>query len=362
MFRTGFIRSALADSFWFLGLPFVAVACALACQQWLTAVAISSISLWITAPHHFATWLRTYGLSEDWQRWHGRLILGPLLIAAAVVAGLTWAPITLLLVVMLWDNQHSLMQQHGFARIYDFKARTGAAATGRFDLMLACFLYGNLFLTTPMFTKLWLKEVCRLQIPISLDVLRTIQTASWTLTGICLCAYVGHMIWCLRHGYALNPIKYLFIAASYFLWYFTAWHTDSVLVWGVAHRIMHGLQYIVIVYWYLQSKKQQLGPKLPNRERWVQPRTVFGFVLMCAVYAVAYGLIARHPLEDFGFGVLHFMAVYQDAGQYGSEPMTAAAGYELYAAMIINGIAMLHYYFDSFIWRVREKPIQDGLT
>ena len=361
MFKTGFIRNGRADSFWFLGLPFLAIAAALACQQWLTAVAVASVSLWITAPHHFATWLRTYGLSEDWNRWTDRLIFGPLLICIAAVAGLTWAPITLMIVVMLWDQQHSLMQQHGFARIYDFKAGTGAGSTGRFDLMLAWFLYGNLFLTTPMFTKLWLRELYRLQIPLSLDAVETIQRVSWTLTGIYLGVYLGHAIWCLTRGYALNPIKYLFIAASYFLWYFTAWHTDSVLVYGVAHRLMHGLQYIVIVYWFLQAKRKRLGAELPKRERWVPPRTIFAFVLMCAVYAVAFALITRYPLDQFGFGVLHFMAVYQETPSYG-EPMTSDTAYQLFAAMVVNAAAMVHYYFDSFIWRVSEKTTQEGLT
>lgn len=135
-FRTGFIINRGGDFFWFLGLPFLAIGVALACQQWLPAVAIASVSLWITAPHHFATWLRAYGLKEDWQRFKGRLVIGPLVLVGLTLSGMAWAPITLILIITLWDHQHSLMQQHGFARIYDFKARTSAPSTGRFDLAL----------------------------------------------------------------------------------------------------------------------------------------------------------------------------------------------------------------------------------
>ena len=362
MIKTGFIHSWRADSFWFLALPFLAIAFALACQHWLTAVSLASVSLLITAPHHFATWLRTYGLTEDWNRWTDRLIFGPLLIGAAALVGLTWAPVTLVVVSMLWDSQHSLMQQHGFARIYDFKAKTGAASTGRFDLLLAWFLFGNLFLTAPMFTALWLRPVYRLQIPLSLEHLQTIQMASWSLTGAYLCVYVGHVIWCLVQGHALNPIKFVFIGASYFLWYFTAWHTNSILVFGVAHRLMHGLQYMVIVYWFLQAKRKRLGAEMPTRERWVQPRTVIPFIVMCAVYAVAYSLITRHSPDLLGFGVVHFMIVYEGPSGYGTEPMTTSTAYELFATSIIYSAAWVHYYFDSFIWRVSEKTTQEGLT
>ena len=133
-FRTGFIISRRGDLFWFLGLPFLAIGVALGCQQWLPAVAMASVALWITAPHHFVTWLRAYGLKEDWERHRGRLIIGPLLLFGLTLSGMAWAPITLVLVITMWDHQHSLMQQHGFARIYDFKAQTSAPSTGQFDL------------------------------------------------------------------------------------------------------------------------------------------------------------------------------------------------------------------------------------
>jgi len=109
---------------------------ALGAQRWLPFVVVASINLWITVPHHYATWVRTYGMPEDWQRFRERLLVGPLVIVLLTAAGLVWAPITLLLVVMAWDHQHSIMQQHGFVRVYNFKAGTGMPTTGRFDLTL----------------------------------------------------------------------------------------------------------------------------------------------------------------------------------------------------------------------------------
>ena len=80
MFQIGYILSRRGDLVWFIGLPFCAVLFALGSQLWLPAVALSSVALWVTFPHHFATWVRTYGFSEDRKRWTDRLIIGPLII------------------------------------------------------------------------------------------------------------------------------------------------------------------------------------------------------------------------------------------------------------------------------------------
>ena len=91
------------------------------------------------------------------------------------------------------------------------------------------------------------------------------------MTGLYICAYVGHAVQCVRQGYALNPIKYLFITTSYGLWYFTSWHTNSVLVHGIAHRLMHGVQYIVIVYYYVDHKAVRT-----HNKRWYCKISAFG--------------------------------------------------------------------------------------
>ena len=59
MFKTGYILNPKHDLVWFLGLPFFAVALALGFQAWLPYMAVASINLWITIPHHYAGWVRS---------------------------------------------------------------------------------------------------------------------------------------------------------------------------------------------------------------------------------------------------------------------------------------------------------------
>jgi hypothetical protein len=366
MFRTGYILGWRSDLLWFLGLPFLAIGVALACYHWLPVVAWASIGLWITIPHHFATWLRTYGLAEDWQRWKGRLIAGPIVIGAATLLGLRFAPGTALVLVTLWDHQHSLMQQHGLARIYDFKAKTGAPSTGRFDLLLNWILFGNMLLTAPLFANLWIRELYAWNLPFSAEGLRLFQQLCWGTTATYLCIYIGHAVWSLRRGHALNPIKFVFIGASYFMWYFTAWHTDSFLVFGISHRIMHGVQYIVIVHAYLQRKTLPTSDAPTDNaptalSKLMTMRSIPLFLIACAAYALLYQFVVMRPLEEFGFGITSFMSVYKAIPELGLDAISHEMGYDLFAAMVVQAAPMTHYYFDSFIWKVSDSKVQQGL-
>ncbi len=86
MFKSGYILSRRADLVWFLGLPFAAILVALGFQRWLPYVAIASINLWITIPHHYVSWVRSYGMPEVWQRFKQRLIVGPIVIVLFTAA------------------------------------------------------------------------------------------------------------------------------------------------------------------------------------------------------------------------------------------------------------------------------------
>lgn len=56
-----------------MSAPFIATAIALFFHTSLPYMAEASIAVWITVPHHYAGWMRGYGLGEDWSRWRTRL-------------------------------------------------------------------------------------------------------------------------------------------------------------------------------------------------------------------------------------------------------------------------------------------------
>lgn len=361
MFRTGYILSGRTDAFVFLTLPLLAIAVAFWSQGRLPAAAEASVALWITIPHHFATWLRTYGFSDERTRWRVQLLIGPFIILGVTLAGLRIAPVTVLLLVFLWDHQHSIMQQYGFARIYDFKAGTGAPTTGRFDFWLNWMLYLNLFLASPLWTRIWLEMLYQWGLTISAEVVSTIHFVSWTGTGVFACLYMRHVVQSIRSGHRINPIKYVFIGVSYALWYVMAWFNESLISHLLAHRIMHGVQYIVIVYSYIDRKAERTSVTKGILSRLRATGGVPVFLALSAIYAIAYVLIVGDGLEQFALGYEPFEWAFDSVKDWIPNDTTFSAGYDYFAYAVTQSVAVTHYYFDSFIWKVRDTRTQAGL-
>jgi hypothetical protein len=122
---------------------------------------------------------------------------------------------------------------------------------------------------------------------------------------------------------------------------------------------MHGVQYIVIAYWYTRRKAETSDHPDAVAARLVRSGNQWIFLLACVLYAIAYQLLIGHPVSEFGFG---FNPIASPAiSEHGLEAITPRGSYELYSIAIINTTALTHYYFDSFIWKVRDRRTQGGL-
>ncbi len=338
-FRPGYIVDRRNDAVWFLALPFVAVVLALLAQEHIPGNGRALIALFITTPHHCATWLRVYGSPPELARHRVRLVLGPVLLIVFAYELTMLAPFALLLVVHLWDHQHSIMQQYGFSRVYDFKAETGAPSTPKFDLYFNWIFFVNMLVVAPLWTVYWVRLLHEWQVPLSTPSVLQIQQISWTLTIAYGVVYLGHIAWSMRRGYALNPLKYLFLLSSYFLWYYTSFATSYLLVFLLAHRIMHGTQYIVMVYFYNRNHVERGGGDSRLLNYLGKPGHVAAFVFVCALYALVFDLLTKIDERGFSFG----------------------SDIDLVSYSLITSFALTHYYFDSFIWKVRSPEVQHGL-
>ncbi len=346
----GFIHTPRADAIWFIALPFIAIAIALLFHTQLPYVAQASIAVWITVPHHYAGWVRGYGLAEDWNQWRTRLIVGPLILIPTVLYGSAFIPITLAILLFLWDHQHSMMQQYGFARIYDFKSGSGAAMTGRWDFWMGIILYTNLLLTAPLWAELWIAELYRWDLALSADAIRTLQTTSYSITLTFLIAYGVHVARSVAAGHTVNPMKYAFVFVSYALWYYVAWQ-DSFLIYLVAHRLMHGLQYMAMVYWYVEKKEQVTGA-VP---RGLGSLSIVRYVFYGAIYAAVFHLAIGGGFNEMSFGLITALEG-DEAINFSTEKATG-----FYAATAVSAASVCHYYLDSYIWKIRETKTQEGL-
>jgi hypothetical protein len=340
--QTGYIVDRRQDYIWFIGLPFAAVAFALVSGHYLPGAALAAIALWVTIPHHFVTWLRVYGSPAEFARFRDRFVLGPLVLVGFVYALIHYAPLTLVLIVTLWDHQHSLMQQYGFSRVYDFKARAGAPSTAKFDLAFNWIFFVNMLVVSPLFSVIWVRMLHEWRVPVEAATVEAVHWVSWTVAIVYGLVYLGHVAWCARRGYALNPLKYAFMFSSYFLWYFTSFSTAYLLVFAVAHRIMHGIQYIVMVYYYNRHKVERTGGDSALLRH--VAGNLKAFLLICAAYAMVFHALTEGLVRDFGFGLVGFNT-----------------NFDLFSYSLLSSFALIHYYYDAFIWKVRKKEVQEGL-
>jgi hypothetical protein len=272
------------------------------------------------------------------------------LLGSSVVIGSAFAPMTLVIVLMLWDHQHSMMQQYGFSRIYDFKSGAGTPSTARLDFWLGVVLYGNMLIVAPLWSEFWIAELFHWGIGPRAETVQWVQGLSWAVTGLFAAAYLAHLGLSLAQGHRVNPMKYAFLLASYGLWYYVSWQ-DSMLVYLVAHRILHGVQYILMVYWYLDRKAERSGavPRLLGH------LSLGRFLWIGALYAVCFQLAIGAGLADLSFGLVNVLQAD------GVLRMTHEQATGVYAATIVNAAGAIHYYVDSFIWKVSDSNTQVGL-
>ena len=217
-----------------------------------------------------------------------------------------------------------------------------------------------MFLNAPLFSTMWIREFSRMHAPISVGFVETLQSTTQVVLIGYLVLYSFHLWKTASSGARINPIKYAFIAASYFLWYFVAWNTNSILLYAVAHRLMHGVQYIVMVYSYMQ----RTAAKGPVREgfwtRVVGPGRLRWFLVGGVAYALVFQLMINQPLDQFGFGVVNF-APYPAIAAFNLPALDYQAGYAMFSQVLVNTYGLMHYYLDSFIWKVQDKQTQRGL-
>ena len=84
------------------------------------------------------------------------------------------------------------------------------------------------------------------------------------------------------------------------------------------------------------------------------------YLLGGAAYAMVFQLLINRPLDEFGFGVVNF-APSPAIPQFNIPALDYSGAFALWSLMVVYLAGMMHYYVDSFIWKVRDKQVQGGL-
>ncbi|MEZ6031673.1 MAG: hypothetical protein R3C17_01095 [Planctomycetaceae bacterium] len=336
--RKPWMISAAADCFLILLTPLIAAPAVLLLSSEQVGVKAATISLIVAAffalGHHLPGLLRAYGDRELFQRFKWRFILAPPLILLAYFPLYDFHFDLYRLIILVWATWHGLMQVYGFVRIYDARFGSTSRATANWDWMLC--LCG---FVTP---RLWKPE----QVSHTLDhwyaaggpfisqaTLNLIRSVALAACVVVILGYTINYIVQLYRGPRPNPLKLVMLASGIGTWWFAMCFVDELILGIALFDICHDVQYNAIV-WTYNRRLASLSSSLSGFMKFLFRR---GAVILYVGLITAYGalglvapLVADGTVSRFFYGLIFTSTI-------------------------------LHYYYDGFIWKVRDKTNQLNL-
>jgi hypothetical protein len=306
----------------------------------LWAVRPSELSLYVAGfgalGHHLPGMMRAYGDRALFARFKVRFIVAPAFLVAVCLYFAFTEPKTTVLLAYLWSVWHAAMQTHGFLRIYDAKHHSTGALTAFLDQAAClCWFAAAVFLS-PTRIPYVLEGLYMAGVPkIPFAVIQSAQYGVLALTAAVTLAYVVNGVAAARAGRPPSPIKILLLATTVsFFWYANV-SVSNLLVGIVMWELFHDVQYLAIV-WLFNKKRAETDPDVGAFTRLVFGRGP-------AMVVMYLGLI-------LAYGSLHLV----------SQALPAE-----FPAKVLGGIlaasALLHFYYDGFIWKMRERQTRASL-
>jgi tetratricopeptide repeat protein len=292
--------------------------------------------------HHLPGMIRAYGDRELFQRFRARFLIAPVLLVVLAVAVAQYQLHTLTLVILIWGCWHGLMQVYGFVRIYDAKVGFHSAATAHWDWLLLASWFGTaqVFSDSKMadFLELWYQSGGLLIPPAFVFAFR------WVCLGISIAILIGfltnHVVQTYRgrieNKPTPNPVKLLLLVSGISFWWFAMVFVENPIVGVAFFEIFHDVQYLAIV-WLYNCRRVNATSDLGGFMKFLFRRGP-GMLSLYVGLVFVYGI----------YGFLHNRTAQDDVLQRSLLGLVWAS-------------TILHYYYDGFIWKVREKSTRLGL-
>jgi Flp pilus assembly protein TadD len=305
------------------------------------ALAVLSIS---ATGHHLPGFIRAYTDKGIFDRFRFRLsVVPPLMILLACVAARLKLSVVFLILIG-WSTWHGAMQILGFLRIYDLKAGFDSRMTARMDFQMCLAWFVQVVLWSAPKKASLLGSFYAAGGPlVPYGAARAFEWGWLSFTAAVTTAFlIRTSVNGLRHGY-WNGRKLLCMASSFGFWAYCMIGVNNLILGLVLWEIFHDLQYNVFV-WDYNQKRVERGLSESRFERFLfRPKA--GKIALYALCIIAYG--------SLGLLSQDVLNAYQSGKTYGSALSQFG---NVFAAS-----AMIHFYLDGFIWKVRDGKVQRDL-
>jgi len=299
-------------------------------RLWGHPVTVASLAVGaLTHAHLAAVFFRSHLNLGIFRRHPLRFVAAPLLLFAAMMLSV---PVMLVatVVVVFWDVYHSGLQTFGLARIYDRNQGNDPRQGRRLDYWLNHLLYAGPILggavmlahaeKLDLLDEIGWRRIAAIP-PLLAQNQQKLTAAVLAAGALFLVFYVWRYARLRREGYRISPLK-VYLLASTGLCSICTWGWNA---FGEAFFIMnffHAVQYLGLVWW-------SEGPNLRRAMRVPSGRKgALAAGIMFALTLTAYGVFAELQEPD----VRSLWCITQV-------------------------VALMHFWYDGFIWSVTRKQI-----
>ena len=276
--------------------------------------------------HHVPGLLRAYGDRALRRRFALRFALAPLFLGALCL-GLAFAGLhAMMLIAFAWGVWHALMQTYGFARIYGGKAGVTRLA-GRLDLALlgTWFAAGVILSPLRLHFLLDVGATCGVPLP-SPSLLLALRVIVGAATIAATLAWLIATAVALRRRSPVSAPRVILLVSSIAFWCFANVRVRHPLLGMPLFEIFHDAQYLAIV-WAFNRRRVDAAPTEVTS-------------------------LVRALFRPRALSLVAYVAIVIAYGALGLVAPTGPLGTTMNA--LLTASQLLHFYYDGFIWRVRE--------
>lgn len=343
-------QSQSSSSRWILGVwkdlllftltPLLIVPLVVMLQSRWVQVDVLTISLVVAGfgglGHHLPGMIRAYGDRDLFQRFRWRFILAPIFLLAVCIPLSEYHLNAMYIILSIWGCWHALMQVYGFVRIYDVKVGSVASITAMWDWLMCL----SWFSTAQVVSNGKMARMLEYFYNSGGPLIPPTWVHGFRLLSVCasiviLLGFSVNYLFQVRKGPSPNPVKLLMLATGIGFWWFAMVYVENIILGIALFEIFHDIQYLAIV-WLYNCRRVDKSPEIGPFMRFLFRRGP-GLLSLYIGLVFAYGLIA---------------IVFRDVPHDGFKQLILG---------LIWASTVLHFYFDGFIWKVRDKSTRQGL-
>jgi Tfp pilus assembly protein PilF len=241
-----------------------------------------------------------------------------------------------LLVVFFWGVWHGLMQTYGFCRIYDAKTGTFDALTRRLDFAMCVIWFTTAVALSPYRLSDTLDTYYMCGGPFISPLVVQLGQGLILLAAVAVSVlFVVHFcrLWII--GNRPNPVKVALLITSIAFWWYCNNLVANILVGIALFEVFHDVQYLSLVWIY-------------NRNRVEKDSNIGGF--MRFVFRRSGSLMGLYVGLVLAYGSVSYINAH-----IGMDTVKRIL------TGVVTASTLLHFYYDGFIWKVRERSTRQSL-